>query len=407
MALSIESKHTVLDLFSGCGGMSYGFFANPKFNILGAVDRQSGKPSSGVGTLECNRTYQKNIGITPLEADLSSISPAEVADYIGSKSIDVLISCAPCTGFSRTIRKNLQVDDPRNSLVARTAEFVNFFQPKILLMENVGELLKGKFSSHLESLCNSIEQSYEVRSELHKLSEFGVPQSRVRALVVGVRKDIGHPRAMSDLWKGYSVAPSAVTVRRAIEALEPIEAGKANPNDDQHVSPGNSDLGLRRLRATPRDGGDWTSWVEQSDSEDLLIPSMKKQVSKGRVGPYRDVYGRLWWDRPAVTLKRECSHTGNGRYAHPEQNRLCSVREMSVLQGFPNDYVFVANSLSNKYRHIGDSVPPIVSFQLSKLCEWIFSGERPQMDSIVLPNTSLQVTDIVPTQSEQTELALN
>ena len=365
------------------------------------------KPSSGVGTLECNRSYEKNIGIRPIEADLATADPADIGHKIGASEVDILISCAPCTGFSKTIRKNLLEDDPRNSLVARTADFVEYFRPKILLMENVGELLKGAFSSHYEELCSRLSGTYQIKSEIHKLSDFGLSQRRVRALVVAVRNDVGMPKNLSDLWKGLHVHPAATTVRRAIGHMPPINAGEQCSSDDQHIAPKNSALGLRRLQQTPVNGGDWTSWVESSDADELLIPSMKRQIAKGRVGPYRDVYGRLWWDRSAITLKRECSHTGNGRYAHPEENRLCSVREMALLQGFPSDYVFVANNLSNRYRHIGDSVPPIISYQLSKLCEWIILGERPSKESIVLPKTSLKVSDILYDEVEQAELRLD
>ena len=82
-------------------------------------------------------------------------------------------------------------------------------------------------------------------------------------------------------------------------------------------------------------------------------------------GSFPDVYGRLAWDRPAPTVTRECSHPGNGRYSHPEQDRLLTVREMALLQGFPADYQFLG-SLSFKYRQIGDAVPPMVAEQIAR-----------------------------------------
>ncbi len=100
---------------------------------------------------------------------------------------------------------------------------------------------------------------------------------------------------------------------------------------------------------------------------------MARRAASGDLGSHPDIYGRLWWDRPAVTIKRECSHVGNGRYAHPEQDRLCTVREMSLLQGFPRDYQFTG-TLANMYRHIGDAVPPLISYQLAALCRWILTG---------------------------------
>src|SRR4029077_556447 len=107
-----------------------------------------------------------------------------------------------------------------------------------------------------------------------------------------------------------------------------------------------------------------------------------------------DVYGSLAWDRPAATIKRECGHIGNGRYAHPEQDRLCSVRELALLQGFPTDYVFDDTSLTNMYRHIGDAVPPLISFQIAALVSWMLTDVPPEPDSLVMPNSTLDVGDL-------------
>ncbi|MGI9190274.1 MAG: DNA cytosine methyltransferase [Longimicrobiaceae bacterium] len=87
-----------------------------------------------------------------------------------------------------------------------------------------------------------------------------------------------------------------------------------------------------------------------------LIPAM----FRARPGSFPDVYGRLWWDRPAITITWECAHVGNGRYVHPEQDRLLSVREMALLQGFPSDYQFKGR-LTAKYNQIGDAVPPLIA----------------------------------------------
>jgi DNA (cytosine-5)-methyltransferase 1 len=130
---------------------------------------------------------------------------------------------------------------------------------------------------------------------------------------------------------------------------------------------------------------------------------MKRYAAVGEFGSHPDIYGRLAWDRPAVTIKRECGHVGNGRYSHPEQDRLCTVREMSILQGFPSNYKFVASSLSNMYRHIGDAVPPLISYQLAFVCEWVLTGEKPPMAAIVLPNTHLAPENIRPALRSERE----
>jgi len=93
---------TVVDLFSGAGGMSYGFKAHGAFEMIGAADAEIGKPTSGNGRLQCNTTYRYNIGIDPKRVDLGEVAPADVRDMlgIGGRAVNVLSVCPPCTGFT-------------------------------------------------------------------------------------------------------------------------------------------------------------------------------------------------------------------------------------------------------------------------------------------------------------------
>lgn len=394
-AMFVKPSWTVVDLFSGGGGASYGFHAAEGFELLAAADFEVAKPSTGMGKLECNDTYEANIGVRPLHVDLGVIQPPELRDRLGlSDSPTVLVACPPCTGFSRTNASNHLRDDPRNSLVGRVGLFVDEFKPSVLVLENARELLMGRYRHHYLGLRQHLEaQGYEVHASLHYLSQFGLPQLRERALVVAALKPL-KVRSLEDLWEGYAVDPKATHVRRAIWDLPSIEAGEAHPDDDMHVAPRMGRLNTERLAAIPHDGGSWRDLVDLPDADKLLTDGMKRQVAKRDFGSFPDVYGRLAWDKPAATIKRECSHVGNGRYSHPDQDRLCSVREMAILQGFPRDYRFDAG-LGNMYRHIGDAVPPLISYQLSRLAEWILTGKRPDIESVILPGTHLSPGDIV------------
>lgn len=135
--------------------------------------------------------------------------------------------------------------------------------------------------------------------------------------------------------------------------------------------------------------------LRRRDADELLTDAMKRIVARKRFGSYPDVYGRMTWGKPAPTIKRECSHVGNGRYVHPEKNRLCSVREMAALQGFPNDFVLNGAAVSNMYRHIGDAVPPLISYQLAHLAHWILTGKQPLIADILLSGTNLRQSDIL------------
>jgi len=343
-----------VDLFSCGGGMSTGFVRQGSFRTIGAVDLEMAKPSHGTGATSCNNTYEANLALRPLAADLSCTPPDEIAGHFGfsPSDVDVLISCAPCTGFSQKQSRNHITDDPRNRLVERTALYAEAWRPKYVVIENVKELLRGRHNHHFQGLHRQLTNlGYEVFAEIHNLKEFGLPQSRIRSLIVAKLGDRFH----LDL----PCVEQQASVRDAIGHLPPIEAGETHPDDPMHTCPRMTELSLARIRAIPKDGGSWTDLTEEQAH--LRIPSMNVE----KPGSFPDIYGRLAWDRVAPTVTRECSHPGNGRYCHPEQDRLLSVREMALVQGFPLDYRF-EGSLSFKYRQIGDAVPPMIAGMIAQ-----------------------------------------
>lgn len=384
-------KLKVVDLFSGAGGMSYGFKAHGDFEIIAAADAEIGKPTTGNGKLQCNITYRKNIGISPKKLDLSEISPENIRNHlgIGETKVNVLSVCPPCTGFSRTNPQNHLRDDPRNSLVSKAADFATALNSDVVVMENARELIRGNFLHHYRALRERLEdRGYNVFGRSYMLSRFGLPQVRERSIIIAAREEFPL-YTLESMWDGWKIIDQAKTVRRALS-----RASKAKGAD--HRFPGfASDEVKRRIAAIPKDGGSWIDLLQHPDAASLMTGSMKRIVSAGRLGSYPDVYGRMAWDRPAPTIKRECAHVGNGRYAHPEFDRLCTVTEMAFLQGFPGDYRFNGATLANIYRHIGDAVPPLIAYQLAHLCRWIITNEQPGMQELVLPGTSLKPSDLV------------
>lgn len=371
--------------------MSFGFHRHPKFEIVAAADAELGKPSMGRGSLECNSTYRANMGFEPARIDLGTVPPEDLRSALGlaaSSKVSVLSVCPPCTGFSRANPENHLRDDPRNSLVKRAADFALALDAEIVVMENARELIRGNFQGHLDEFAKTLRKAgYQVSGSVHMLTRFGLPQVRERALVVAAKSHL-RLRTLEDLWGDWQVADSATTVRTAFDAISPDATG----NDDY---PSIQDAAvLSRLKAIPRDGGSWSQLISRPDAEALMTPAMKRLVARRKLGSHPDVYGRMSWDRPAPTIKRECAHIGNGRYAHPSEDRLCSVREMAMLQGFPNDFRFEGSALSNRYRHIGDAVPPLVSYQLAHVCEWMLTGSSKTPHDAILPGTHLRASDI-------------
>lgn len=383
---------TVADFFSCGGGTSAGFVSRG-FRIVGAVDLELSKPS--IGSSCCNETYRANHGIEPLKRDMFELRPAEFATACGlhKGDLSVMISCAPCTDFTRTKPGNHSQDSNNNSLVGRSGDFASALLPEIFFMENARELLTGNFSTHFSSLRHRLKSlGYDVRADVHYLSQFGLPQIRERALIVASR--IGPARTLEDLWQGKRVRSKAVTVRSALRRLN--EWQQRNKVEDTYgsVAPSMTAPVLKRLSATPHDGGSWSDLAKRKKTRQLLTADCLKRWEQGNISSHPDVYGRMWWDRPAPTIKRECSHTGNGRYAHPEFDRLLTVREMATLQGFPFDYNFPTRAVANRYRHIGDAVPPIISYQMSALAVWMKTGKKPSSDQWAMPNTAFRSDDI-------------
>lgn len=394
----------VIDFFSGCGGMSCGFARRPPFRLIVAVDAEMAKPCEGFGKLGCNSTYAANIGIEPMERNIAELDPdtffAEVAGRMTPPlrrgELTALLCCPPCTDFSRAKPANHLVDSDKNSLVVKCADFVEAMLPEFVLLENARELIRGNHPHHYRGFVRRLEGlGYGVVGSIHMLTKYGLPQIRERALIIASR--LFPVKTLDDLWEGWTVEEKAATLRYAIGHLNnrPVAAGECDADDPMHVSPGfATEIVRRRLEAIPRDGGSWFHLASHPHCDQLLIDSMRNRLALNDLGSHPDVYGRMAWDKPAPTIKRECAHVGNGRYSHPEQTRLLTVREMALVQGFPGDYVFRSDSLANRYRHIGDAVPPLISYQLSALVAWMKTGIRPEPAEWILAGTSLKFDEI-------------
>ncbi len=371
--------------------MSYGFHKHTSFEVLAAADAELGKPSTGRGKLQCNSTYYRNIGLMPARLDLAAVAPDQLRRELAlsdQQQITVLAACPPCTGFSRANPDNHLRDDKRNSLVRRSAQFAVGLSVDVVVMENARELIRGNFKHHYEWFREHLEaHGYNVFGRTYMLSRFGLPQVRERAIVIAAKQHLPL-HTLDSLWDGWGTADEALTVKRAFQMISPDADGFELYPDFS------SDIVRRRIAAIPKDGGSWMDLLTRSDADELLTDAMKRIVAQRRFGSYPDVYGRMAWGRPAPTIKRECSHVGNGRYAHPEQDRLCSVREMAALQGFPNDFVLNGAAVANMYRHIGDAVPPLISFQLANLTHWILTEKQPRVMDVILPGTNLRQSDI-------------
>lgn len=336
-----EGPIDVIDMFSGCGGMSAGFRslngALSAFRLAAAIDIDE----------VANRTYAANYGIAPKALDIARIARGrrlfeEVQASRRPGAPLVLIGCAPCQGFS-SHRNDAGITDSRNSLFGDFARIAVRLRPDAIVVENVPELLSDRFWAFLADARARLESGgYHVHLAVHNMAEFGLSQERFRALLVAMPRPFRAP-------SGFLGRDEFQTVRHAIGALPPVAAGDRDLDDEMHYSAGHRSSTLETIRAVPKNGGSRPPHVGPE--------CLRRAARRNGRAVYEDVYGRLSWDTPAITITAYARNPASGRYVHPEQDRGLTVREAALLQGFPRDYWF-AGSLDQRFRQIGNAVPP-------------------------------------------------
>jgi DNA (cytosine-5)-methyltransferase 1 len=347
----------VVDLFNGCGGMSQGFAQAQcdavTFELAGAMDTDR----------HANATYARMLGVEPLEMDVRELTTTQGLDAaVHTWGLDpqkrlVLIGCAPCQGFSSHRKKDRRADS-RNGLLEAFAAVVAALRPAMVVMENVPEMLGTRHWPHYLLWKDTLEQSgYTIRTQIHNLAGFGVPQERFRVLALAMRDEqqFKMPQPSLDP-RGYK------TVRQAIGSLPALAAGETDQSDPMHVTSNHRMSTVDLLRQIPPNGG------SRSDLPEGVGPSCLQ-----RVDGFRDVYGRLYWDKPAVAITARCRTPSCGRFAHPEQHRGLSVREAALLQGFPNSYMF-EGPFDDKFKQIGNAVSPPFAEAVAQHVASLLSG---------------------------------
>ncbi len=347
-----NDTYDFVDLFCGCGGMSYGFHKMAEFTgklrWAGAVDIDK----------HAIDTYARNYGHEP-----SNINLAEEDVDVIKQSLDldernalILIGCAPCQGFSAHRKKDHSGPDSRNTLVGRFAEIAVAMQPKLIIMENVPDLLAKKHWNNYQAFKNTVEAAgYHIAVKILNMADYGTPQARFRTVLLASRDFI--PTLPEPVFKPDQYR----TVRDAIGNLPPLAAGGKDPDDPMHMTSKHRKETIDILKQVPKDGGNRPRGVGPQCLD--------------KVEGFYDVYGRLAWDKTAVTITARCRTPSCGRFIHPEQDRGLSVREAGLLQGFPADFYF-EGPFDDKYKQIGNAVSPIFSTRIAGHVLTMLAGQN-------------------------------
>jgi len=339
----LPEQPTLIDIYSGAGGVTQGF-KNHNFKILAAIEYDQ----------TIAYTYKTNHPeVMMYDRDIKSIHPKEVLKDCGLKrgELTVLSVCAPCQPFSRQTR--LTREDNRTKLVLEMIRFVAVLRPQFAIMENVPGLGKGKNKSILDKLINVLRD--KLRYKVHEpvvvdAVNYGVPQFRKRLILLCSREDIDldvptETHASPNTAEKLGKIPWQ-TVGDAFVDIHSLAAGQTSRTDPMHKARLHTTINMERLRHIPKNGG------SRHDLPEHLVLACHKKKNTG----YNDVYGRLDSKRPANTLTTGCTNLTKGRFAHPTANRAITPREAAKLQTFPKDYVF-QGSYDQISAQIGNAVP--------------------------------------------------
>lgn len=326
--LADSREMQAIDLFSGCGGLTYGL-KQAGFEVVAALELDPIAASA----------YRLNHPRTDLhQCDIRRLDGVRWRRELGLKvgELDLLAGCPPCQGFSRLRTKNgaRTNRDERNRLILDMSRIVRAFLPKAVMLENVPGL--EHHSIFREFLRDLRKQGYQANWDILDVSKYGVPQRRRRlVLLAGL---------------GFTV-PFGVesraerTVRMAIEKMKP--AGRSG--DPLHDMPERRTASMQqRIALTPKDGG------SRAD-----LPARFHLSCHRRQDGFNDVYGRMAWDAPSPTITGGCFNPSKGRFLHPQENRNITMREAALLQTFPKSFRLPnGTTKTDAALMIGNALPP-------------------------------------------------
>jgi len=349
-----NKKLNAVDLFCGAGGIGCGIQMTKKFNIILANDIYA----PAIETYKYNHPNTSTI-----LGNIKNITDETFKQIIGKKTIDLVSAGVPCQGFSLANKKRNK-DDERNYLFLEVVRFVNIFNPKVVMIENVSgmkSLNNGSFVEDInESLKNSGKYGYMVQNTLVNAADYGVPQLRNRLVFIAVRKDIEKIFNFPKATHGINTTPFN-TIYDAISDLPELE------NNEEKINyTSNSKTNYQKLlrnnernllnHKSPKHP---SSTVERIKNTKPGLPLYEKY--KQRI--------RLAWNIQSPT------QVAGGirpqfQFGHPEQNRGLTIRERARIQSFPDNYKFLGGIVQSRVQ-TGNAVPPLlakaITLEIAKL----------------------------------------
>ena len=329
---SKKMRISAIDLFCGVGGLTYGLQSSG-IKVKAGIDLDA----------SCKFIYETNNRTDFIYKSVKDVDGSELNNIFGDCDVKILVGCAPCQPFSSHQKNKKDRSSHRDwGLLYEFSRLIRQTAPQIVSMENVPSLKKEKV--FLDFVKDLSDMGYNVTYKVHDASDYGVPQRRLRLLLLASK--------LGEI-KFAESKKEKIFIKDVIGDLPRIRAGATENRDDPlHISSALSPINVERIKQS-KPGGTWEDW-----DADILPQCYKKPTGES----YKSVYGRMAWNDVAPTLTTQFYSYGTGRFGHPEQNRAISLREGALLQSFPKNYVFFKDekdvSIKKLARYIGNAVPP-------------------------------------------------
>ncbi len=346
-----------VDLFSGAGGLAQGFRQasdrEVEFRSVFAVEIEPSFAAS----------YAANFGDHVFVGPIESVKRSDLP-----KKIDLVIGGPPCQGFS-PLGKMSPTDHHAklNRLWEEYFKVVGWLKPEVFVIENVPEFLKSGQYIQAKRLAEKL--GYKVTEGVLNAWHFGVPQLRRRGFVIGTRKKApwlpeAHPKT------------KRTTVRDAIGRFLRTSLvynfqngdGSPHPAKELHIGRNPTPISLERYKCVP-EGGNRFDLMKKRPK---ITPRCWLEKPIGST----DVFGRLEWDAPSLTIRTEFFKPEKGRYLHPQLHRPITHLEAAKLQSFPDHYLFCGSKIQIA-RQIGNAVPPKLAEAVARTVRDILLGRTP------------------------------
>lgn len=348
-----KARHLV-DLFSGLGGLSLGLEKPDQLNGMGNLEYENLKsPGNGFQTVlavDENEDAAATVEHHFPNAEVIAKDINQIGSFTQWDDAEVVVGGPPCQGFSNlNSTKTEDLEDERNNLWKEYMRALEDIQPDVFLIENVPRFLNSQEGA--DAVSRAEDLGYTTVVDRLWAHEYGVPQKRHRAFIIGSK--VGTP---------VFPAPTEGPVRTVKDAIGDLP--KKPNNENWHDTRNFSEKTINRMKAVPEGGN-------RFDIPEKLLPECWQDYE----GSGTDLFGRLWIDEPAVTIRTGFFKPMKGRHLHPTENRAITLREGARLQTIPDSYTIKGRQAQWRVaQQIGNAVPPKLAYHLGWAIEAHLQG---------------------------------